>query len=799
MGRWIVDALGGIPSDLDLGWRRLRRRPAFLALFALALGPATGALAGMLELSDAAFLKPAAGVRASSQLRRWVIRERGPQGQVTTRDVMTFTEFQAVRGALTDMPTTMFAAPEAVTLGTERGPTIRVESVASNYFVVLGVTPVLGNVAGFGTGPGSGDIVLSERIWRDEFNGRRQVLGSPVRLQGRLYTVRAIAPPGFIGVGLQAADAWVGTDEFMRTDVGPNWQMNSGYIFGVVTRIHGRTPGALEARVGAALQEVTGRSTQLRPELVAFSAARLSEGGSQAKLGLLLLALSVLVGAFATTTGTALFLARVTERRHETAIMSAVGGSPARIAAQVVGECMLAGAAAALLAGAVMFIVVRAGGPVVFAGFDVSRKLGLGRPIVIFLAAMGLVLVVSSAFSARSTQRKDLLQALSGGAVTERNALRTHGGLLSAQAGLAFLFVLVSLLYLASLRRIMATPMGVEPERFVFGQISPKNSTNALLVGTGIRASVAAVRGVGRTSLAQAVPLYSNNLTISLSPNGQVPVEINGVDTSYFATVGTPVVQGRGFTPGDVEGAPSVAVVNTVLAKAYWPNTSPLGKCVRIAPPPFPCRVVVGVAEATRRMSLTQPAFPQVYVPLSQRGIPGPLFVLARFTAGAVPLEALDRAAGRADGAPPGFAFHTLDRYIAPQLRPWRTGALVSSIIAALSVLCTVLALYAIASRVVEQRTKELALRRALGAHAWALATIVLLRVLAPVVLGVAVAVPFAMAAAPRIASLLYATSPQDPWIWGAAMMIVMLAGMLAAFVPAVRAARTDPASILRA
>jgi len=753
----------------------------------------------MLELAGAVFFQPPAGVALPRQIRHWVVHERGPGGRETARAVMSFAELSALQLAAGDTLTTGFVEAAPVPLAGGNGRSIRVSAAMPNYFEVLGVKPILGTLAGFGAGEGSNAIVLSYDLWRTLFHGSGDALGASVRFNDQVYTVTAIAPAGFRGVGLRAAEAWVGADRFLATDLGSNWR--AAFTFTAVTRIQNpEAATVLRSRARVALGSLGGRGdAQLRPDLVPLWTARLSEGGSPAKLAVLLLVLTVLATGFAAVTGAALLVARVAERRREVALAIALGASPTRAAAQIAGEFALSAAAAVVLAAMFMVGTLQAGERLVLPWLEVLQSPSPGRSTVSLAVSVALVFIVTWIPAALNARRGELLPALNSSALSDRSVARAHGLLTCAEAGSAFTFALVSLLFVHSLYQLATLPLGIQPHRFAFAQVSPGNTPAALALARRIESRVATVHGVAQTAVASGVPLFSSNMTIVLAPGGPAAAEFNAVDPSYFATVGTRVLYGRQFTTGDRYGALPVAIVNTVLASTYWPGVSPLGRCLYVAPPPYTCYRVVGVAEPTRRLSITDPAPPQFYVSQLQNQAPGPLFVLVRFSSFPVPLDSLDRAASHAGGVPLDFRFRTLDPYIAPQLRPWRLGARLTSTIAALALVSAALALYAVARRAVGRRATELALRRALGAGTTRLAAGVLAHVGGFAGLGIATALPLALAAAPKLRPLLYATSPLDARVWLEAALVVEWAALLAAIPPALRAAGTDPAAIMRA
>jgi hypothetical protein len=275
--------------------------------------------------------------------------------------------------------------------------------------------------------------------------------------------------------------------------------------------------------------------------------------------------------------------------------------------------------------------------------------------------------------------------------------------------------------------------------------------------------------------------------------------DVNAVSPGYFATMGTRILRGRGIEPTDRDGARRVMVVGEAMAAVLWPGRDPIGQCVRIRADTMPCTYVVGVAENIHTRSLgDEQGYFYYYVPAAQL-LPnqGGLFVRARGDASRL-AEPVRRALQR---EMPGASYVTVTPFadvVGSQTRSWRAGAKVFTAFGALALVLAAVGLYSVVAYDVAQRRHELGVRMALGAPAANLMRLVVAAGVRVGLVGVAIGVVVALAAGRWIAPLLFNESPRDPVIFAFVALALVAAVLAASVVPALRAARMDPKSVLR-
>jgi putative ABC transport system permease protein len=276
----------------------------------------------------------------------------------------------------------------------------------------------------------------------------------------------------------------------------------------------------------------------------------------------------------------------------------------------------------------------------------------------------------------------------------------------------------------------------------------------------------------------------------------------NGVTTEYFTTMGTRILQGRDFATADDDAkAPRVVILGHTLALRAFPSRSPIGACVRVyRADSIPCATVVGVVEDLHQDALEEEPTYQFYIPISQwLGMHSTvLMARTRRTASSVDISSL-RSALQAEASWIRFPMvRPLAELVDPQLRAWKLGARAFSILGALAFVVAFVGLYGVMIYNVQQRRFELGVRSAIGASATSNAWLVLKDALILVGLGATIGVCTAAVVAPRIRELLFHISPTDPTVFCAVFLSTLLVGLVATAIPARRAARTDPMSVLR-
>ncbi len=289
---------------------------------------------------------------------------------------------------------------------------------------------------------------------------------------------------------------------------------------------------------------------------------------------------------------------------------------------------------------------------------------------------------------------------------------------------------------------------------------------------------------------------------------------VNDVSSPHFETVGTRILRGRAFSEADSAGAPSVAIVSEAMAASFWPQESPLGRCIRLRAAAAPCTVVVGVAEDLRSRSVGATDGPYLYVPIAQRpGFIGTLLVRAgsRGEAGVaasdnrrpVSTDALAeplRVRLQRELTQTTFVSVTrLTDVLGDQIRSWRLGAVLFSLFGLLALALAAGGLYGAIAYDVTQRTQELGVRVALGAQPREVVRLVVTRGACVGLAGIVIGCALALAAGRWVQPLLFDESARDPVVFALVAGVLLAAAIAASWIPARRAARVDPTEALRA
>jgi hypothetical protein len=312
---------------------------------------------------------------------------------------------------------------------------------------------------------------------------------------------------------------------------------------------------------------------------------------------------------------------------------------------------------------------------------------------------------------------------------------------------------------------------------------------------------------VEAAALATSMPFESGSgVKVILPGRDSVPTTreggpyVNAVTAQFFRTMGTRIIAGRAFTDDDRAGSAPVVIVNETAARLWWPSEGAVGKCLKIGADSVPCARVVGVAENARRFSIVEDQAVQFYAPMEQLGSEGPPNVLyvrpaRNSTAFQVQLQR------RLQGAIPGLPYVTMEPLsdvIAPRMQSWNVAAVMFGIFAALAVVLASVGLYGVLAYDVTQREQELGVRLALGSSRGGVALLVLRRTLLVVATGSAIGLAATLAAGGVVRPMLFQTSPYDPVILGAALIVLIVVSCLATVLPATRATRVNPAFALR-
>jgi putative ABC transport system permease protein len=804
--------LDSVRQDLSYAVRRLREAPGFtlVAVATLALG--IGATSAIFSVVNAVLLRPL----PFAEPDRLVRVGQSWKGRAAPYSPQNFLDVEAQAKSFSGM-----AAIDngGVTL-TGQGAAARLEGaqVSASFFDVLRVRPLLGR--GFLAGENEPDrdkvAVLGYALWRDRFGSDPAVVGRALSLNRQLYTVVGVAPPGFRYPG--QAEIWTPLeyDKQFRSNSRGAWFLD------VVARLRDG------ATVEAARQEVSTIADRLAR---AYPADDEGVGGTvipllDATVGESRRALLVLLGAVGLVLLVAcvnvanLLLARIAVRETELALRAALGAGRGRLVRQLLTESLLLavlGGAAGLLLSVAILDGLLALQP---QGVPRLDEVSVNRTVVAFAALVSLLTtVLFGAFPALQTGRRSSAQALRRGSrgilPGARGGLR--GGLVVGQIALAMVLVAGSALLLRSFALLRRVDPGFRTEhalsfRVALPESAYRDDARMLSFHDELQRRLAAVPGVTSVGEVAAVPLAGTHFNISFTVEGwpEVPpaqqpsMEVRMATPGYFRTIGIPLRRGRGFTETDGPQAPQVVVLSESAVRKYFPHEEPIGKRIRLGlgrgpGTPRAGGEVVGVVGDVKEVGLGAESPPEIYVPYAQFPFYS-MDVVMRTSVEPRSLAAVaERVVHGIDPELPVARVSTLDEVLARSVSEPRFYAILLGSFAGAALFLAALGLFGVTSYAVAQRTRELAVRVALGARREELLRMVLRDALVLGAAGVGVGLGGAVLLSRVISSMLYSLSPRDPATLGAVALLLLATTLLAGYLPARRATRVDPVIALRA
>jgi putative ABC transport system permease protein len=825
---WLA-SLDVLRQDLGYAWRSVRRTPGFTLMVVATLALGIGVNAATFSVLDRIYLRPPAGVVTPDGLRRvWTESFRTEGGLPASSQAMNYPMFREIARATGD--TTRAAAVKRETYqfgGTRKGPDVEVHYTTANYFNVLGVRPAHGR---FYTDeearPQSGArvVVLSDRFWRSQLNADPTIVGRSVLLDTTRYVI-GIAPPSFDGIDLEPTQVWapIGTVPQPEWLQGKLFESERMYTFRAIVRLD--TPEdvvAFERRATPMLRQLNRQQWQNNPDtLMNVQTGAIVEArgpgkpGSELVISSRLTGVAVIVLLIATANVVNLLLARAVRRRREIAVRLALGISRARLIRLLTTETVLL----ALLAAVAATLVGWWGGTVLrslllpdiqWPDAVIHWRVVAFTFGVALAAGLGAGIIPAVQFS-----RPQLARELKDGAregTIHRTRLRS--GLLAAQAALSVVLLVGAALFVRSLNNIREMDIGFDAAQILMARVAfdPGQSPPSQVVGDAfidLERRLVGRPGVERVARAGIQPLggfsfytFYWGADSSESLTKKFPV-MSAVSQTFFQTVGLRMLHGRTFDEG--VGAANQVVVNDPMARMLWPDRGldVVGQCIRFEKRDAPCHSVIGVVETSRRSKIVEEPSPQYYLALgtpSTTAWGGGGTLLVRASAGA------NVAAHREIGATLRQAFpaaepliESMTEKLAPQYRPWRLGATLFTAFGLLALLVAIVGIYSSVSYAVNQRTHEFGIRIALGARVRDVLNQVLGEGLRVIAFGVVAGIVLALATGRLVSAMLFGVEPTDLSAMLLASSTLIIVAVLAALVPAWRAARVDPVAALRA
>jgi predicted permease len=826
-------------QDLRLAVRSLRATPVVTTVAVLSLALGIGANTAIFSILDSLLLK-SLPVRDPSQL---VVVDSVIPDQYFGISYPVWTEIRQRR--VFDHP---FAwAADRVRLS-DSGETAYAEAVwaSGDLFNVLGVPAVLGRTFDVrddrrGGGPDGPVALVSYGYWQRHFGGTADTIGRTLTIERVPFTIVGVVSPNFLGLNVGTTfDVMLPleTEPLLgrtpkRLDI-PTWTWLQ-----VMARLApGQTPESLTRTLSEAQPQIRtatlplfdhaeDRERYLRASWMAKSApGGVSRLRRQYGVALsTLLAVVVLVLLVACANIATLMLARTAARRYEFSVRLALGASRARLVRQLLTESLLLS-----VVGAAIGLTFAQWGSRLLVGqlstWAYAAVLDLSpdwRVLAVTSATTVMTAVLfgtAPAYRAADAEPVEALKLHPSGTGGETSAL-AGGALVIVQVALSLLLMIGAGLFLRSFTALAYRDLGFDRSRVLVAVVETRRSAVPLSSRAGlyerVREAIAHVPGVESAATSMATPLGSAGVRFTpgiaapgntLFSGREVRILTNPVSPDWFRTFGTQILAGRDFDVRDRAGAPNVAIVNEAFARRYFGGASPLGQTLLEADSPTDRKSVevVGLVQDAAFASVRDPVEPTIYRPLAQRldeklltSISN-ISVSIRAAQGLSPVRLRASVGAAIDGVDRdlAFSFQTVTETLSVFYIRERLLALLSGFFGALALLMAALGLYGVTTYSVNRRRTEIGIRMALGAAPAGIVQLVLSRVSVLVGTGILIGVGVSVWASRFVASLLYDVEPRDPMTLVTAVLMLVAVGALAGWLPAWRASRLDPASVLR-
>ena len=811
-----------LKRDVRFALRTAMARPAHALTSAFTLGLGLGASVVMFAVVDTVLLAP---LPYRDPDRLVMVRETAKGGDGSNLGYLTFVDLKQRTRSVETMAA--ISQGSATLTGDNRdAERVSVMRASATYFDLIGVQPAIGRAfteAEDRPGTARRVTILADSLWRRRYDANPAILGKPIDIGGNPFVVVGVMPRSFndiVGQRLyEGAEMWTP----LGYDPAASFACRTCRHLRVLARVSpGLSPAVAQKELDGLLKSV-GREHPKEYNDPGISLIRLDE----MFLGPVRPVLSVLsVGVFALLlvacfTVANLLLLRANERTREIAVRTALGVSPGRMARQLVTEALLLALAGGLAGLAPAWAVVRwlaTHGP-----DQLPRLSSVALDSRSILVAFALIVISGVLFGLapmRQLIASDVAADIHGGNRTTATSWRFRSFLVGANVAMAAVLLVGSGLLVRSLVGLLAVNPGFDPRGVLTMKLTLsgpeyQDDDNARAIAKTVAfydealARVRALPGVESAGGVSTLPLGGGvdgyGLHIASrpveNPESAPSADRFVVTPDFFETLSIPLRSGRLLTDTDAQTAPAVVVVGETLARDLFPRGDALGQQIMLGPPTGTPRTIVGVVGDLAHEGLDKTPRYQVHVPQAQWArAENSLTLLVRTSLDEKTIDAPVRRVLRdIDPRQPVTAVRPYSDIVAASTGARRLAAWLLSAFAASAFVLAVVGLYGAVSVLVGQRQREIGVRLVLGARVEEIRRMVLARGMVPVALGLLGGLLIAVAGVATLDSLLYGVRALDPATFAVAFASLSFAAAIACAIPAWRASRTDPATILRA
>lgn len=813
VAQWIEE----FRHDVVFALRQLRDAPAFTVVATLTLALGIGANSAIFALVDATLLRP---LPFHEPDRVVTLFERTSTGQRTSVSPMNLADWQAQSRTVSAMAGYSNGVGGMVMKGTDGMPeTVARQWVSSRFFEVLGVQAMVGRVfqPADDFAPASA-VVLSEPYWRARFNADPSVVGTSLVLDGDPYTVAGVAPASFHWT--ERASVWA------LQQIRPDPRLRTAYFLRGIGRLGpGASVEAARAELGTIAAEIARTVPENRGRGVMVEPVRDVLVGTDLKAtSMLFLGVVGFVLLICCTNVANLLLARGTARSRELAIRAALGAGRGRVVRQLLTESLVLAVLGGVLGVGLGAAILAVAPALVPEGvLPTAAPVGFDARVIAFcaLASLGVGVLFGLAPAWQSSDDTAARMIATDTRTSTGRGGSVRAVLVVAEVATAVLLLVGAGLLLRTLLAVQNVDRGYRAEAILTMAVDPLSSQyptpeRLRQFYDQVGREVAAVPGVAHVAWASTLPLgpsYGGSVgaTVAGDPppadNTRPMADMQIVSPSYFAALDLPVVEGRAFDQRDSPEGPKVCIVNEAFVRRHLQGRQVLGTQVALTPGNAPnrpptLRQIIGVARQVKGRPDETEDLVQIYVPMTQ-GVLDDTFLLVRPAVGtaAALAPAVRAAIARIDTAQlvsVGVA-ETLDDVAHEATSAHRFRAVLVLAFASLALLLAMVGVFGILAYSVQQRMRDFAVRRAMGATSGDVLRLVAGSAARVVATGAVVGLALAMAASRVLTAVLFGVTPLDPVTFGVVAAVLTLTAVVAIAAPAWRATRIDPALVLRA
>jgi predicted permease len=811
--------LESVLQDVRFGLRMLRKNPGFTAVAVLTLALGIGANTAIFSVLQGVVLAPLPYREPDRLVAVW---ESNPRFPFVAVSYPNFRDRQRNARSFEQMAAFARQGYNLTSPGTPEH--LDGKEISSGFFSTLGVKLTLGR--GFSRGEdvhgGAPVVIISDRLFRNQFEGQPEALGKSLTLDGVAYTVIGVAPPRFRFEG----DADVYTPLGQAEPVILNVRA-SHWLF-PIARLK---PGVSVSQAQAEVSAVQKNLDQLYPDAdrdlgMAVVPLKQQIVGNVSETLLLLLGAAGLVLLIACANVANLLLARSAARTREFAVRSALGANRTRIARQLITESVLLSLAGGALGVLIAFWGVKAVLTRVPGGLPRSENIAVNLTVLLFAFSASIAVgVLFGLAPALKNWNADLQTSLkeSGRGLASGHHRAQRVFVIAQMASTLVLLVGAGLLF-RTLRHLWEVNPGFDTQHVITFRVgvSPSLTKTASRTRIAYQQLIERIRkipGVQAADFADVVPLTRQGGTMPFWIGAQKPASLQAAPRlvgflagpDYFQTMGIPLLRGRLFTAEDTITSPCVVVIDSVFAHLYFPDSNPLGQTITFGFSPTPSCQIVGVVGHVKDWGLQDPAAHvrnQLYFPIYQDPDPwvadnfSSLTVIIRTSLDpASVMPAIKAAVYEAGSEQPVYDMQTMQQVVSESMSSQRYPMILLGVFAGLALLLASVGLYGVISYSLAQRVHEIGIRMALGAERRDVFRMVIGHGLRLALVGLAIGAAAALILTRLVSSfshLLYGVGTDDPLTFIAVSVLLTAVAVLACYIPARRATRVDPMVALR-